>query len=304
MAEAHNTQGASLTASDSPSSARTALLTSLAMVGFAANSVLCRLALGDAAIDAASFSTLRLVSGALTLATLSLASGRGAVWRGRSWKPAFLLFLYAVPFSFAYNSLAAGTGALILFGAVQATMLIAGLIGGERPSVVEWSGLVLAMSGLIYLVFPGLTAPPLIGSALMTIAGIAWGIYSIKGRGAGDPLADTASNFVRSVPFAAAVSLASWNRLEISATGAILAVASGAVASGLGYAVWYAALTGLSATRAASVQLSVPILAAVGGVVFLGEAVSLRLLIAAVMILGGVAIALRAPRPARRPLRQ
>ena len=292
-------QRAGSASNDSPTLARTALLTSLALVGFAANSVLGRLALGDGAIDAASFSTLRLASGALTLVALCLATGRGAVWTRHGWMPAFTLFLYAIPFSFAYTSLATGTGALILFGAVQATMLIAGLVAGERPGPFQWTGLALAMGGLIFLVRPGLTSPSPLGSALMAVAGIAWGIYSLRGRRVADPLADTASNFARAVPFAIAVSLWHWNQVAITPSGAALALASGALASGLGYAVWYAALAGLSATRAAGVQLSVPILAAVGGVILLGEAVSPRLLVAAALILGGVSLTLSNSRSTR-----
>jgi drug/metabolite transporter (DMT)-like permease len=271
---------------------RDALLTAGAMLAFAANSILCRAALGAAAIDAASFSTLRLVSGALVLVALHALRSGGGVPRAGNWRSAALLFLYAVPFSFSYVSLGAGTGALILFGAVQATMLIAGVVSGERPRPRQWTGLVLAIMGLVYMVLPGVSAPSPAGSALMGVAGVAWGLYSLRGRGADDPLAETGANFARSVPMALVVSVIALDGAHFTTRGATLAVASGALASGLGYVIWYAALRGLSATAAATVQLSVPVLAALGGVVFMGETVTGRLLVASVLILGGVLLAL------------
>ena len=278
------------------------IFTASALTAFAANSLLCRLALGHTALDPASFSTIRLASGAGTLMLITLSTRRGSIGLRGSWGSAALLFLYAVPFSFAYVSLGAGTGALILFGAVQATMLIAALSSGERPHVVQWSGLILALGGLVYLVMPGLAAPSLTGSALMALAGFAWGLYSLRGRGASDPLAETAGNFARSVPLAVGVSIAAATHAELDADGALLAVLSGALASGLGYVAWYAALSGLSATRAASVQLAVPLLAAAGGVVFLSERITGRLIVSAILILGGVALALtRTERRRRRP---
>jgi drug/metabolite transporter (DMT)-like permease len=281
-------------------SLRTLALTTFALVAFAANSVLCRLALGEATIDAASFSTVRLVSGALTLLLLSRLSHdtpRGGL--AGDWVSAAALFLYAVPFSFAYVSLGAGTGALILFGAVQATMILAALWSGERPVPREWVGVGTALAGLIYLVFPGVTAPTPLGSTLMSVAGIAWGVYSIRGRGIRAPLAVTTGNFVRTTPFALGMTLILVRHVELSASGLVLAAASGAVASGIGYAIWYSALRGLTVTRAALVQLAVPLLAAVGGVVFLAEAISSRLLVAACMILGGVALAVVPKMPAQ-----
>jgi len=265
----------------------------LALVAFAANSVLCRLALGAAAIDAASFSTIRLFSGVVMLLLITVITTRKV-----SLPPlanllsAFLLFLYAITFSFAYISLGAGTGALILFGSVQATMIIFAIVSGERPKFLEWAGLFLAITGLIYLVFPGLTAPPLISSFLMCTAGIAWGFYSLRGRGATDPLINTTNNFILSLPFAFAVSLIPVGNIHLSAKGAFLAVLSGAFASGIGYVIWYAALKGLTATRAATVQLTVPVLAALGGVILLSEKITTRLIFAAVLILGGVGLAL------------
>jgi drug/metabolite transporter (DMT)-like permease len=266
--------------------------TTLALVAFAANSVLCRIALGSATIDAATFSTIRLIAGAATLLVAMAWTQRGALQLKGSWTSAGMLFLYAVPFSFAYLSLSTGTGALILFGSVQVTMMSAALWSGERPHSLQWLGLGLALAGLVYLVLPGLTAPPLRGAALMALAGFAWGVYSLRGRGAANPLADTTSSFVRSVPLVLAVSLIALPRFHAEPAGVLLAVASGALASGLGYVVWYEALRDLTATRAAVVQLSVPILAAAGGVIFLSESISMRLVISALIVLGGVSLAL------------
>jgi drug/metabolite transporter (DMT)-like permease len=272
---------------------KTFLFTGLALVAFAANSVLCRLALGASTIDAASFSTIRLASGACALLLImsTFKDKPSRMQRGR-WVSAMLLFAYAVPFSFAYVGLSTGTGALILFGAVQATMILAALRSGERPHQLEWAGLALAITGLLFLVFPGLTAPSPISSSLMAIAGVAWGVYSIRGRGVDSPLADTTHNFVRAVPAAIGVNLIMLRDLHVSAEGVFLAVLSGALASGVGYVVWYAALRGLTAIRAATVQLAVPVLAAAGGVIFLSEQISLRLFVSAVVILGGVGLAL------------
>jgi drug/metabolite transporter (DMT)-like permease len=203
-----------------------------------------------------------------------------------------MLFLYAVPFSFAYIGLSTGTGALILFGCVQLTMMIGGFRSGERPHPVQWFGIAAALAGLVYLVLPGLAAPPLRSASLMALAGFAWGVYSLRGRGAVNPLAQTTSNFVRSVPLVLAVSLIALPLFHLESKGVLLALASGALASGLGYVVWYAALRGLTATRAAVVQLSVPVLAALGGVIFLAEAVSVRLMLSTVMVLGGIGLAL------------
>nr|WP_232426519.1 DMT family transporter [Desulfuromonas soudanensis] len=264
-----------------------------ALAAFAANSILCRLALTDGSIDAASFTAIRLVSGALVL-TLLLKSppfNKPAKSRG-SWFSAAVLFIYAAAFSFAYNTLGTGTGALILFGAVQLTMLIAALLCGERFRGGESLGFLAALAGLVYLVFPGITAPSLTGSLLMTGAGIAWGIYSLQGRGSAAPLADTAGNFTRSLPFVAALSFFFLREIHVTFTGALLAVLSGGLASGMGYALWYAALQGMTSIRASIVQLSVPVLAALGGVLFLSEVITLRLIVATVAILGGVGLAL------------
>lgn len=275
------------------------LLTAAAMVAFAANSVLCRAALGGGQIDAASFSAIRLLSGALALLSIHAVRRGVRAPRRAGWFSAALLFLYAVPFSFAYDTLTTGTGALILFAAVQATMLVAGLAAGERPRPLQWIGLAAALGGLTYLVLPGVTAPSPSGSVLMAVAGIAWGLYSLHGRGAVDPLGENRDNFVRSVPMVAAVSLLNVGDFEVTPAGALLAVASGALASAAGYAIWFTALRGLTATFAATVQLSVPVIAAVGGVFVMGESVTFRLVLASVLILGGVALALPRSRRAR-----
>jgi drug/metabolite transporter (DMT)-like permease len=262
------------------------------MLAFAANSLLCRLALGRDMIDAASFSTVRVVAGALMLFIIVLPRWR---LRGRArtdWRCALMLFCYMAFFSFAYLSLEAGTGALILFGAVQLTMLASALRSGEYFSALSWAGFVLAMAGLVYLVSPGLSAPEPLGAALMAIAGISWGFYSLLGRGVADPLEATANNFIGSIPLVAIVSLLFTSDLHYTAEGLVLAAASGAIASGLGYVIWYAALRGLSAARAATVQLSVPVIAAIGGIVLLSEPLTLRLLLASLATLGGVAIVL------------
>lgn len=270
---------------------RTLLLTALAMTAFAANSLLCRLALGAGTIDAPGFTGLRLASGALVL-WLLLARRSGFMPVRPNFRAASMLFAYAAAFSFAYLQLDAGVGALILFGAVQLTMVSAGLLAGEPSPPMTWLGLAMSLGGLVYLVSPGLTAPPLTGAALMGTAGIAWGLYSLGGRGVGDPLQATAANFIGAVPLGLLLCLPFLGELHLSARGVMLAVASGALASGLGYVIWFAALRGLSASAAASVQLSVPLLAACGGVIWLGERFTWRLALASVLILGGIALVL------------
>lgn len=269
--------------------AYTAALTSLAMVAFAGNSLLCRLALKDTSIDAASFTTIRLLSGAAVLWLLVRLRG-GSYKDGGRWLSALALFAYAAGFSFAYLSLSAATGALLLFGAVQATMIGHGLFKGERFSRTQMAGLVLAAAGLMGLLLPGLSAPPLYGSMLMLGAGIAWGIYSLRGKAAGDPLKVTAGNFLRAAPIAIGLSAVTLDRASLDQAGVLYAVSSGALASGIGYAVWYTALPHLKATIAATVQLSVPVIAALGGILFLGEPLSVRLVMASIAILGGIAL--------------
>lgn len=273
---------------------RSMTLTALAMAAFAANSLLCRFALTQTGIDAASFTTVRLLAGALVL-WLIVRLRRGGSRRAGSWRSACALFVYAAGFSFAYVSLSAATGALLLFAAVQATMVGYGIWRGERLRPRQWSGLLLAGVGLVGLFLPGLTAPPLAGAALMLAAGGAWGIYSLRGAGAGDPVAVTAGNFIRAVPISLILSMIMMQGMSVDTVGCLYAVASGALASGVGYALWYAALPALTATGAATVQLSVPVLAALGGVVLLAEPLTLRLLLASVAILGGIALVLRTP---------
>ena len=273
--------------------ARTPALTVLALLAFAANSLLCRWALGQQTIDAASFSTVRVIAGAATLSIILLAQSRGGFpMLSPNWRSVAALCVYMLGFSFAYLSLHAGTGALILFGCVQLTMFIASLRGGEHFSPISWGGLAIAFAGLVYLVSPGLSAPDPLGAILMAMAGVAWGFYSLLGRGAKDPLQATAANFVFSTPVVVVVSIAAFSQLHLSQTGLALAIASGAVASGCGYVIWYAALRGLTGTRAAVVQLAVPVIAAIAGVAILREPVTLRLVIASVATLGGVAIVL------------
>ncbi len=274
---------------------RTTALTVLALLAFAANSLLCRLALARPEIDPASFTTLRLVSGALMLWLLLQWTGRRqARAPGGSWRAAAMLFLYAIAFSFAYVDLHAGVGALILFGTVQTTMIVAGLLGGERMQPLQWLGLLLALIGLAVLLLPGATAPSAMHAMLMALAGLAWGLYSLLGRGGGDPVAATAGNFLRAVPMTLAATLLALPTMQIGPFGMALAIASGALASGLGYVVWYRVLPRLRATTAASAQLAVPVITAVAGVSFLAEPVTLRMLTAVPIVLGGIAMVILA----------
>lgn len=265
--------------------------TAFALTAFAFNSILCRLALRSGEIDAASFTAIRLVAGAVTLVILVLAFGNTKnVTKIGNWRSAFFLFAYAICFSFAYLGLTTATGALVLFGCVQMTMIGGSIVRGERPSRLEWIGLIVAFAGLVYLVFPGLTSPPLISAVLMAAAGGAWGIYTLRGKGSTEPLADTTGNFIRSVPMVAVASLPFVSQMHVSPRGVILAVLSGSVASGIGYTVWYTALRYHTATRAAILQLAVPLIAATGGIFFLSETADLRLVVAAALILGGIGL--------------
>jgi drug/metabolite transporter (DMT)-like permease len=275
------------------SPSRTALLTLAALIAFAANSLLCRWALGEHHIDAAGFSTVRVVAGAVTLSLVLLARDRGSFPRLRvDWRSVAALGTYMLGFSFAYLSLSVGTGALIIFGCVQLTMFIVSLRDGERFSALAWGGLAIAFLGLIISVLPGLSAPDPVGAMLMGAAGVAWGFYSLIGRSAKDPLVATTTNFVFLAPIVVLVNVIAFAQAHLSQTGVLLAIASGALASGCGYVIWYAALRGLTGTRAAVVQLAVPVLAALAGVVVLGEHVTLRLVIASAATLGGIAIVL------------
>jgi len=276
-------------------SRRTLALTALALLAFAANSVLNRMALGAGQIDAAGFAIIRLLSGALVLVLILYArSGRNRPQFTGSWTSATLLFGYAVAFSFAYLSLGTATGALILFGAVQITMIVAVVCSGHRLHLAEYAGVLLAVSGFVVLLLPGLTAPSILGAVLMGAAGVCWGFYSLRGAQGKDPLADTAFNFLRSLLWVAPLGLLFLGSLHLSVRGVVLAVLSGGLMSGVGYTLWYAALRGLTATQAAVVQLLVPPITAFGGVLLLGEFITLRLVVSSLLILGGVGVVVSA----------
>jgi drug/metabolite transporter (DMT)-like permease len=289
------------------------LLTLLAMIAFAGNSLLCRAALKHSGIDGATFTFIRILSGAAALwliikvrkrlmvdrtasplvetsSDLSLVTDHSSLRQSGNWLSALALFVYAATFSFAYNTLSAGTGALLLFGAVQATMILWGLHKGERLRALQLLGLAAALSGLVALFFPGLSAPPFPGSALMLTAGAAWGAYSLRGRGEANPASATAGNFLRAVPMALALSIVLFPSARLDHAGAAYAMLSGTIASGCGYVIWYTALPGLKATSAATVQLSVPVLAATGGILLLGEPLTLRFVFASVAVLGGITL--------------
>ena len=270
---------------------RILLLTTLAMLAFAGNSLLCRLALRETQIDAASFTAIRLLCGAVTLwSLLKLRQGKQPL--AGNWTGALALFTYAAAFSFAYLQLDTGVGALLLFGAVQLSMLLWGWLRGERLGLAASLGTALAAAGLLALLLPGASAPPLLAALLMLLAGIAWGAYSLLGRGQGSPLAVTAGNFMRATPLALLLATLLLGQLDWDGPGLLYALLSGALTSGIGYAIWYSALPGLRASQAATVQLSVPILAALGGSLLLGEALSVRLMLSSVAVLGGIALVL------------
>jgi drug/metabolite transporter (DMT)-like permease len=245
--------------------------------------------LGSEAIDASSFTVLRLLSGSIVLLvilgltrTTKEASSKG------SWSASLMLFIYAVTFSFAYISLDTGTGALILFGSVQITMILLSLVSGTRLHVAEWTGVTIAFAGFVYLIVPGVTAPSLSGFMLMAVAGIAWGIYTLKGRSSKAPLRDTAYNFLRTTPLILFLAFVTISHASYSSEGVLLAFLSGGITSGIGYTIWYIALGGLSSTQAAVLQLSVPVIAALGGVLFISEAITLRLMVSTALVLGGI----------------
>ena len=266
-------------------------LTVLALLGFAANPLLARLALRETDIDPASFTTIRLVSGALALLVIVRIRDAGDEAAGE-YRSGFALFAYAAAFSYAYVTLDAAAGTLILFGAVQATMIIAGFVAGERFNIAQAAGFALAVSGLVFLLLPGLSAPPLVGSALMIASGIAWGVYSLHGRSAVAPLRATAGNFVRASAMTITLSALTLPWAELDLVGVACALVSGVLASGAGYAVWYAVLPKMAATSAATIQLSVPVIAAFGAVALLDETITLKLAIASIAILGGIALVL------------
>lgn len=277
----------------------TILLTVLAMIAFAANSLLARSALDSGAIDAAAYTAIRLCSGAVALLLLvSWQRGR-SILRARpgTWPSAIALFAYALAFSLAYLRLGAAVGALVLFASVQGTMIFWGIVRRTRPTLRELAGLVIAFAAFLYLVLPGLNAPDAIGSVLMVVSGVAWGIYSLRGRGSASPLGDTSGNFLRAALICIPLALLPTFGAGVTARGIYLAVASGVVASGLGYAIWYRALPGLTPTQAAVVQLTVPVIAAAGATLFLSEVLSARLVLSSICILSGVALAITSRRP-------
>lgn len=263
------------------------------MLAFAGNSILCRMALADGAIDPASFTSVRLAAGAAMLVLVSLITRRqtGIRMHGTAWSAA-MLFLYAIAFSYAYVTLSTGTGALILFGFVQATMIAWGLWMGDRPGTRSWIGWAVAVAGLIWLLSPGVERPSASGAILMALAGIAWGVYSLRGRNTADALLSTSANFVLSLVFVLVLVTTTISGANMTVPGITIAVVSGAITSGLGYVIWYAALEYLSPMSAALVQLSVPAIAASGGVLLLDEPVSVRLVAATVLVLGGISIAI------------
>jgi drug/metabolite transporter (DMT)-like permease len=264
------------------------IMTVLALIAFAANSVLCRLALAEYNIDAASFTAIRLSSGAITLFIILLIRNQGKVSVSMNYWSALMLFVYALFFSYSYIEIATGTGALILFGSVQLTMILYSICCGERPGNLALLGLVIAFAGLVYLLMPGVTAPSLFSALLMMIAGIAWGVYTLRGKDSTTPLTDTTWNFIATIPLLVITSLILIDDMQINKEGVILAIASGALASGMGYAIWYAALAHLSSTNAATVQLSVPVIATIGGVLFMAEPITVRMMIAGIVVLGGI----------------
>lgn len=270
-------------------SIKTISCTSFALLAFAGNSVLCRLALGAEEIDAASFTIIRLLSGIIVLAIVLRVRGSGGRSTSRgSWMASIMLFLYAVSFSFAYNSLDTATGALILFGVVQITMILISIKSGDKLHYYEWIGVGVAFFGFVYLVTPGLATPSAFGFVLMTVAGIAWGVYTLSGRGSADPLGDTSYNFLRTLPFVVILLVVTFPGASLSQQGIVLAVLSGGIASAVGYTIWYVALGGLSSTQAAVVQLLVPLIAALGGVIFADELISYRLVFSSMLILCGI----------------
>lgn len=277
-------------------------LTLLAVLAFAGNSVLCRMALADNVIDAASFTVIRLFSGSIFLLLLVMAKTKHMpAIRNGSWFSAVCLYLYALAFSYAYISLDTGTGALILFGSVQVTMIAVAFIKGNTLSLVEWCGVIMAFLGLSVLLMPGASAPSVTGFLLMLLSGMAWGFYTLAGRGSEKPLIDTSNNFLRTLPFVAATLLLTFNGAQISHHGVILAIASGVVTSGLGYAIWYSVLPALKLTQAAIIQLAVPVVAAFGGVLFANELISNQLMLSSILVLGGVMI-VTLNKPNNKPL--
>lgn len=270
---------------------RIILLTSFSLVAFAANSIFCRLALKGTNIDAASFTSIRLFSGAISLSFLTYATQKKMIISG-NWISAFTLFLYAACFSFAYISLPAATGALLLFGAVQITMIGYGFQIGETLDITKICGIILAFAGLIYLLMPGIKSPSLLSSIFMITAGVAWGIYSLRGTKSNNPTATTSGNFIRAIPFSIVLNIFMFDNCNLDNDGILLAVLSGVLASGAGYVIWYSVLPIIKSTNASVLQLIVPVLASLGGVIIIDEPLTLRIIIASIMILLGISIVL------------
>ena len=277
--------------------------TTLALIAFAANSVLCRLALGENNIDAASFTIIRLLSGAITLwilinlKNLFNKDNNNQKEPKGSWYGSLMLFIYAITFSFAYITLDTATGALILFGSVQITMILVNTFKGNKLHIFEWLGVALAFIGFVYLMLPGINTPSVFGFLLMTLSGIAWGFYTLNGRGSLNPLMDTAHNFIKTIPFViilGVIQILLMENSHLSETGIILAILSGAIASGVGYSIWYSVLPHLSVVLSAVLQLLVPVIAAVGGVLLVNEMVTQRLVLSGVMILSGILLVIMA----------
>ncbi len=270
---------------------KTILITGTALIAFAANSVLCKMALGENAIDASGFTIIRLLSGAIVLSIILLISkNKSSSQKKGSWFSSFMLFLYVIAFSFAYKSLDTGTGALIMFGAVQISMITISIINGNKLHFSEWVGVVVSFLGFVLLILPGITAPSTIGFILMVVAGTAWGIYTLNGKNSKNPLRDTAYNFIRTIPFLLVLLILVYKDIKYTHEGIWLAVISGGVTSGIGYTIWYIALRGLSTTQAAVVQLLVPVIAAFGGVLFVSEKITVRLSLSSLLILGGILV--------------
>ncbi|TGM52483.1 DMT family transporter [Leptospira vanthielii] len=270
---------------------RIILLTSFSLVAFAANSIFCRLALKGTNIDAATFTSIRLFSGAIALSFLTYATQKKMIISG-NWISAFMLFLYAACFSFAYISLPAATGALLLFGAVQITMIGYGFQIGETLDITKICGIILAFAGLIYLLMPGIKSPSLVSSIFMLTAGVAWGIYSLRGTRSNNPTATTSGNFIRAIPFSIVLNIFMFDNCNLDNDGILLAVLSGVLASGAGYAIWYSVLPIIKSTNASVLQLIVPVLASLGGVIIIDEPLTLRIIIASIMILFGISLVL------------
>jgi drug/metabolite transporter (DMT)-like permease len=274
---------------DTIKKARLVLLTVFTLICFAGNSLLCRLALRGETIDPVLFTLVRIFSGVLVLNFLVLGKYKKFKWGG-SWKSGLALFTYAAAFSWAYVQLSAANGALILFGCVQGTMIFSGYLRGERLRKLQIFGCLIAITGLVVLLFPGISAPEPLSGALMAAAGIAWGVYSLFGRYSSNSLVDSAGNFVRALTLCLFFLIV--GNLHSTPYGIFLAVISGAVTSGLGYAIWYQVLPKITATTAAVIQLSVPLIATFGGVLLLSEELNLRLALSSILILAGIGLTL------------